>query len=369
MNDSVGERGVAAASRTLALLNRQVDEVRAELQVLREELVSVRRDFGAIPGAQLLEANEQLVLAAMRSQAAADVARRRLGELTRLAAGLPAGHGSTSSELARAEYQTRVQDLREANEQLVMAALSSREIEADAEESHNRQIAFLAMAAHELRNPLLPLRLAAQLLTRTRTDEQLVQIQDTINSQVGQMARLIGDLLDGSRVSTGKFRLQRAHIGLRAILDIAIETCQPAMAARQHRFLPVLPSELPSIYGDSSRLVQVFSNLLENAAKYTPEGGEISLAVVVAGDMVNITVADNGIGITEQALPHVFELFVQDDHATAHNQGGLGIGLAVVGELVSAHGGSVVATSAGVNQGSRFTVTLPLGAQGLGETA
>jgi signal transduction histidine kinase len=268
-----------------------------------------------------------------------------------------------SGQLARAEYHTRVADLREANEQLVLAALSSREVEADAEQAHSRQIAFLAMAAHELRNPLLPLRLATKLITRGRTEEQLVKLQETIDGQVNHMARLIGDLLDGSRISTGKFRLERRIVDLSGILDNVIEACQGVMDVGRHRFERLGPSGPLSVNGDAMRLVQVFSNLLENAAKYTPEGGRISLATAVEGGRVAITVADNGIGITAQALPHVFELFVQDEHATVHNHGGLGIGLAVVRELVEAHGGSVVATSAGKDLGSEFVVRLPLAIQ------
>jgi signal transduction histidine kinase len=145
----------------LALLHQEADALRAELRVLREDLARVKQVvISATPGAQLLEANEQLLLAALRAQAVADAARRRLRDLTGAQPKLP--HLAMSGQLARAEYHTRVAELREANEQLVLAALSSRELEADAEQSHNRQIAFLAMAAHELRNPLLPLRLADQ---------------------------------------------------------------------------------------------------------------------------------------------------------------------------------------------------------------
>jgi signal transduction histidine kinase len=245
----------------------------------------------------------------------------------------------------------------------VLAALSSRELEAEAEQSNSRQVAFLAMAAHELRNPLLPLRLASKMISRDRTDEQLAKVRETINGQVNHMARLIGDLLDGSRISTGKFRLEQRIVDVCSVLDLAVETCQSAMDSRHHNFKRVGPAGTLNVTGDAVRLVQVFSNLLENAAKYTPEGGEISLATAVDGDKLSITVSDNGIGITAQALPHVFELFAQDEHAAVHNQGGLGIGLAVVRELVEAHGGNVVATSAGKDLGSRFVVTLPLAVQ------
>jgi signal transduction histidine kinase len=358
-HDPAIEQQVAAAARTLAILNEEADAVRAQLLALREDVARVEREMAATQGAQLREANEHLVLAALRAQAIADSARRRLRALTE-----PGRSSllqvSPSGRLARAEYGTRVGDLRVANEKLVLAALNFRELEAEAQQAHSRQVAFLAMAAHELRNPLLPLRLAAQMLTRSRTEEELKQLQKTINGQVNHMARMIGDLLDGTRISTGKFRLERAVVDLSAVLDFAVETCEPAMDARHHRFKRLGPSEPLHVNADQMRLVQVISNLLENAAKYSPVGSEISLATVVLEDKVAITVADNGIGISEEALPHVFELFVQDEHAAAHNTGGLGIGLAVVRELVEAHEGNVVAASAGKDQGSQFVVTLPL---------
>ena len=364
VNGPADKPRVAVATRTLALLNQQADAVREELLALREDLVQVKRAIANTPAAQLREANENLVLAALRAQTIADTARHRLGELTQAGLGAAPVPTSPSGALAQAQYQTRVGDLREANEQLVIAALSAQELEADAEQSHNQQITFLAMAAHELRNPLLPLRLAAQMITRARTDDQMVKLQETINSQVSHMARLIGDLLDGSRVSTGKFRLDRSSIDLCPILELAIETCLPAMDARHHRFTRNVPDSPMMVHGDAVRLVQVMGNLLENSAKYTPENGEIAMDVEVLSDTVTITVSDNGIGITEQALPHVFDLFVQDMHATVHHQGGLGIGLAVVRELVQAHGGTVVAMSPGKGLGSRFVVTLPLVAAG-----
>jgi signal transduction histidine kinase len=355
--DPSGEQKVVAAAGILALLNQETDAVRAQLLTLRQDLARLERDVSAQSGAELLEANEQLVLAALRAQAIADSAKRRLRDLTR------SGRVTVSGQLARAEYRTRVEDLREANEQLLLAALKSREVEAQSEQSHSRQIAFLAMAAHELRNPLLPLRLAAQRLPRARTEEELTKLQQTINSQVSHLARLIGDLLDGSRINTGKLRLERRIVDLSGILDLAVQTCLPAIEARHHRFLRLGTPGPLSVDGDALRLVQVFSNLLQNAAKYTPDGGEISLAIAAAGDAVTLTVSDNGIGITAQALPHVFELFVQDEHAMAHDQGGLGIGLAVVRELVEAHGGTVVAHSAGKGLGSEFVVTLTLAAR------
>ena len=361
MSEPSDEQQAAAARRTLALLNQQADAVRAELAALRADVARIQSEHTGVPAAQLVEANEKLVLAALKAQAVADSARRRLADIARETAAAPAAGASPSGEMARTDYQLRVKDLREANEQLLLAALSSHEMEEDAEVAHGKQIKFLAMAAHELRNPLLPLRLASSMLTRANLDTQgLAKLQETINGQVTHMSRLIGDLLDGSRISTGKFRLVRTDVDLAAVLDFAETTCRPAMEARQLRFTRLGAPGPFHMNGDTVRLVQVFSNLLENAAKYTPEGGAITLEAVHDAGVVRVTVTDTGIGISQQALPHVFELFVQDDHATAHNQGGLGIGLAVVGELVAAHGGSVVAQSEGMDRGSQFIVTLPL---------
>jgi signal transduction histidine kinase len=346
---------LAAASRTLALLNGKAEAVRAELASLRQHLGRMEEEVKALPGSALVQANERLVLAAMRAQAIADTAKSNLDAVL--------AEISPASELARAENEARLRTLRAANEHLVIAALTSQQQEVSAREAHRHQLTFLAMVAHELRNPLMPLRLASELLKRAPANEGVVsKVHTTIDRQVDHMARLIEDLLDGSRAGTGKFRLQRSIVDVCSIIELAIETCRPAVDARRHRLASVMPAGPLSVDGDPVRLVQVLGNLLENASKYTPAGGDISLNAVALGDVVAITIADNGIGITAQALPHVFELFVRDEHATALNRGGLGIGLAVVAELVEAHGGSVVATSDGKGLGSEFVVTLPLAA-------
>ena len=230
--------------------------------------------------------------------------------------------------------------------------------------AQQRQMAFLATVAHELRNPLMPLRLAAHMLDRARADEAAhARLQETIKRQVAQMTRLIGDLLDGARVTTGKLRLERTQVDLVAVVTSAVETCEPAMEARGHKFTCRMPPGPVLLLGDSVRLVQVFGNLLENSAKYTPEGGRITLEGSVQPGAVSITIRDNGIGITAGALPKVFDLFARDAHATEINQGGLGIGLSVVRELVLAHEGSVSAASDGKGLGSQFTVRLPLTVQ------
>ncbi len=260
------------------------------------------------------------------------------------------------------EEETRLADLRDANERLVMAALTAQELEMHAREAHRQQIKFMAMVAHELRNPLTPIRLAASLLIDRQTNDELslARLQVIIDDQVTHMSRLIGDLLDGSRISTGKLRLERSRVEMIDVLRLAIESCRPAMESRGQQMTVELPPAPLHFYGDRVRLTQIFNNLLDNASKYTQEGGEVSLALVVRGQSMAIIVSDNGIGISPEALPHVFDLFVQDARALDHSSGGLGIGLAVVRELVEAHRGTVIGYSAGRNLGSEFIVTLPM---------
>jgi len=258
--------------------------------------------------------------------------------------------------------EPRLQDLREANEMLVRAALTAQELEAQAEAAHRRQIKFLAMVAHELRNPLTPIRTAAELLHRAQGGDGILleRLQGVIKRQVDHMTRLVEDLLDASRVSAGKFRIEHSSLELADALALAVESCKAALEKRRQHLTLQLPQRPLRMHGDAVRLAQVFSNLLDNASKYTPVGGEIALTVAVEERRVEIRVADNGIGIAPQALAHVFDLFVQDARALALDSGGLGIGLAVVRELVEAHGGSVVVHSAGTGLGSEFIVGLPI---------
>lgn len=519
------ERQVAAATRALALLNEQADELRAELQCLHTDLAQARESFSGLRATQLLEANENLVLAALHADFVAESAVSDLGELTHASQHDPLtdtpnralvldrlhnaiaqarrrntrfavmfvdidhfkrindtlGHAAGDAvlqwvarrlesavresdtvariggdeflvllseisqpsdaaliatkmlaalsepggpEMARshplsaslgialypedgnnpaalmdhadaAMYRSkrlgagnfdfydqgvwadrvaqpprpsgplgesvRLNDLRDANEQLVLSALSAQELEVHTTEAHRQQVQFLATVAHELRNPLTPIRTVAKLIGRIGHDDaSLVRLQIMIERQVAHMGRLVDDLLDGARISTGKFRLERRALDLLDPLGMAIETCRPAMDDRQQQLTLQLPPSPLRVHGDPVRLAQIFSNLLDNASKYTPKDGRISLTVAAEGpDEVEVTVSDNGLGVTAEALPRIFDLFVQDPRAKAMHKGGLGIGLAVVRELVEAHGGSVVAFSGGADQGSRFVVTLP----------
>ena len=284
-----------------------------------------------------------------------------VGELDAAAAqAAPEAASARDRSASPARPNLHLRDLREANEQLVIAALTAQELELQVEQMHSRQIKFLAMVAHELRNPLAPIRTAAELLKRAHADEALVaKVQGVIERQIGHMSRLVEDLLDGARVSTGKFRLEVHRVDMADILGTAADACRAAMDAKQQQLTLARPEVPLRVHGDPVRLAQVFGNLLENASKYTPEGGHIALSASVQGGSIAVTVSDDGMGITREALHHVFDLFVQGTRAMTAQNRGLGIGLAVVRELVEAHGGTVEARSAGTDRGSAFIVTLP----------
>ena len=258
-------------------------------------------------------------------------------------------------------HEARIAELREANEQLVMAALSAQALQARAEDLHQRQLKFLAMVAHELRNPLDPIRNAAELLQHAQPNAGLlVRVQGILRRQVGHLSRLVDDLLDGARATSGKFQLERSLVVLGDVLALVTEAMHRTLSRRHQTLVAHTPSAAIMVDADPVRLAQIFNNLLENASKYTPAGGRVSIAVACVGRSVSISVTDNGIGISADALEHVFDLFVQESRARAHDGDGLGIGLAIVRELVEAHGGTIVGTSPGHGFGSQFVVTLPL---------
>ncbi len=273
----------------------------------------------------------------------------------------------TQYERALAEHDQRYTQLREANEQLVIAALNAQELQAAAQQAQQRQLEFLSLIAHELRNPLAPIRLATSMLGRVSTDEPLLpRAQAIIERQTVQMTRLIDDLLDVSRANTGRLAIELEVVDVVEVIDVAIDASRPAMDTRLQSFNVKAPSRALKVHGDPVRLVQVVNNLLNNASKYTQDGGAITLSVTVEGGSLILTVQDNGIGISPGALPDIFEPFVQDTHAIGFNGVGLGVGLTVVRQLVEAHGGTVVASSGGRGHGSRFVVTLPLIAEAAG---
>ncbi len=227
--------------------------------------------------------------------------------------------------------------------------------------ANQRKDEFLAMLAHELRNPLTPIRNMVQLLNKQKGDDPLVERACTVvDRQVTHMTRLLDDLLDLARIMHGKISLKFEPIELTEIINHAVETSHPLIVSKA-QVLTIAHAKKPLwLKGDSIRLSQVISNLLDNASKYTQIGGKISLSVLREDTSVNIKIQDNGTGISPDIIHDIFELFVQGDRSLAHSQGGLGIGLTLVHQLVEKHGGSVTAKSEGVGQGSLFSVRLPI---------
>ena len=258
-----------------------------------------------------------------------------------------------------AALDTQNSELRDANEHLILATIEAQELREAAQTARRRQDEFLAMLAHELRNPLGPIRNAVEVLARLDGRPVPRPVLDIIRRQVQQMARLLDDLLDVSRVTQGKVTLQRRPTELSEFINQAVEATSALVKDRSQQLTLDLPAVPLHVNGDEVRLAQVFSNLLHNASKYTQVGGAITLRAERMGESVVIRVIDNGMGISAQALPHVFELFSQDERALSRNQGGLGIGLTVVRSMVELHQGSVEVFSDGSAQGSEFVVTLP----------
>ena len=220
---------------------------------------------------------------------------------------------------------------------------------------------FLAVLAHELRNPLAPIRSAVQILRHEGTSAAaLCSARDVIDRQVGQMSHLIDDLLDVSRISHGRIELRRERVELAEVVRSALEATRPLIESSGHRLDVALPPEPILLEGDPTRLSQVFSNLLNNAAKYTERGGQIRLAAEQAGHHVRVRVTDSGIGISPAQLPDLFKMFTQGEHSIERAQGGLGIGLGLARSLVEMHGGTIEASSAGPGSGSEFVVRLPV---------
>jgi len=223
---------------------------------------------------------------------------------------------------------------------------------------------FMAMIAHEFRNPLAPIRNAVAILRLLgpADSERLVQMRELIGRQVDHLTRLVDDLLDVSRITQGKINLQMRPVDVNRVLSGGVEIARPLIEEHKHR-LTLQPLMQPAVViGDFTRLVQVMGNLLNNAAKYTPSGGEITISAQRDAQWVAIRVTDNGVGIAADLLPHVFELFTQAPRAPDRAPGGLGVGLSLVNTIVQLHGGSVEAKSDGPHMGSEFIVRLPVSA-------
>ena len=239
--------------------------------------------------------------------------------------------------------------------------ISERKRAVDAlQEADRKKNEFLATLAHELRNPLAPIRSAVQMLMVKGPDiPELKWARDVIDRQVQLMSRLLEDLLDVSRISRNKLELRIERVPLANIVDAAVETSRPLIDAGRHKLAVHLPAKPTWLEADAVRLAQVFANLLNNAAKYTEEGGQIWLTAELRGNEVTVLVKDSGIGIAAEMLPHVFEIFSQAEPALVRSQGGLGIGLSLVKGLVELHNGNIEVRSDGLGRGSEFLVRLP----------
>jgi PAS domain S-box-containing protein len=230
-------------------------------------------------------------------------------------------------------------------------------------DADQRKDQFLAMLAHELRNPLAPISNAVQIMQLEGPNGANFRWStEVIEDQIKHMTRMVDDLLDVSRITRGKVDLQKETIRLAEVVDLAVEASRPLIEEYHHRLTVTLPPEAIVLEVDPARLAQVLSNLLNNAAKYTDEGGEISLSAETRGREVVVRVRDNGIGISADLLPRVFDLFTQADRTLSRSRGGLGIGLTLVRSLIELHGGRVAAQSAGLGHGSEFVVALPTAA-------
>jgi signal transduction histidine kinase/ActR/RegA family two-component response regulator len=344
---------VGGGPRWRAFLQRCLSDGRAQALVdlpAGEEVAAqaISRDgaavilLGELPSGALLDELEEhfpLLAALLVAQQALRIERAEAAEARAAAA--------RAHELAQA---------------LDNARASSAELNLQLRHEHARKDEFLAMLAHELRNPLSPLVNSIELLRRTTVagDEQTAHQLAVMGRQLQHLTRLVDDLLDVSRVSRGLIELRRERVPLGEILDDAMEAVRPLIQDRAHS---VQRGEVPpraGVHGDRVRLTQVFTNLLANAAKYTDIGGRIVLSVVLDEHRVSVVLQDNGIGMPQDMLSRVFDMFAQVPSAQTRSQGGLGIGLTLVRRLVELHGGRVSAYSRGEGQGSTFTVSLPL---------
>jgi signal transduction histidine kinase len=247
-------------------------------------------------------------------------------------------------------------------------SLVAREVQAEAlrkseealRQADRMKDEFIATLAHELRNPLAPIRTGLQIVHRDPSGESSARALAMMERQVTYMVRLIDDLLDVSRISRGRLELQKEEVPLAAVIDRALESTKPYVEAAKHTLTVSLPRDNVILHADPMRLAQLISNLLTNAAKYTPNEGTITITARCVSGIVTIDVIDSGIGIAPEMLPRVFDMFSQVTSSIGKSQGGLGIGLALSRRLAELHGGTLEASSAGLGRGSTFTVTLPV---------
>jgi signal transduction histidine kinase len=228
-------------------------------------------------------------------------------------------------------------------------------------EEHRRKDEFLAMLGHELRNPLMPIGIGVELLREKGSDPGIVDsTRALIERQLRHLVRLVDDLLDVSRITRAKIELRRESVDLRAVIEGALELNRSLIGSRDQRLTVSLPAEPLLVHADPVRLTQVVSNLVQNAAKYTAQHGEIGVSARQEGAQIAIEVCDNGAGMSPELLRQAFDLFVQGERGMQRSQGGLGVGLTLARALVELHGGRLVARSSGLGKGTVMTILLPV---------
>ena len=313
----------------------------------------------AVDDAMLVErAKDEAQLAVLRRLGPRSFVRVPLGGRERVLGLLTFVHARSG----RAYDEDDVRTARELARRAVLA-LENAELLLALRESDRRKDEFLAMLAHELRNPLAPIANATQIVRALPAPApELRWAMDVIERQVHQMTRLVDDLLDVSRITRGRIELRRERVEVRTIVNMAVEACRPLLRDRGHDLRLTLPSTPLVLDVDPTRLTQVLLNLLTNAAKYMDPGGRVDLVVKKAGGHAEIRVRDDGIGIAPDMLAGVFDMFRQEDSALDRSRGGLGIGLTLARRLVELHGGAIEAKSEGRGRGSEFLVVLPLAA-------
>ena len=270
------------------------------------------------------------------------------------------GHLVDAFNAMLAEVGRRADALEASNATLSRESAERREAEEALRLADRRKDEFLAMLAHELRNPLAPLCNSLEILKRCGTDTALAaDARQMMERQLRQMVRLVDDLLDVSRITTGKLALQTERCELRDIVRNAVDTAKSLIEARRHTLTLDVPDEPVYVTADPTRLSQVFSNLLNNAANYTAPGGSIALRVAADAERVSVSVSDNGMGIAPEMLDIVFRMFAQADEALGRVHGGLGVGLTLARHVIDLHAGTIEARSGGIGRGSEFIVHLP----------
>jgi len=350
-----GVESIPLEREPAAMLQQLRTEVGAVL--LADASLDVRRMDALLAGLHGQPAwSDVPVVMLTRDRERSPSAARMVAALTNLTLlDLPVSTASmVSAVLAALRARRRQYDIRD---QLV----AQREAEQALREADRRKDEFIATLAHELRNPLAPIRTGLQALARLPASEQAqaVRVRQMMERQLRLLVKLIDDLLDVSRISAGKLRLERERVDMRGVIKAALESSGPVLDAGSHELHVDLPGSPVWVLGDPTRLSQIVGNLLTNAAKYTAAGGSIRVVLGAEGSDAVVRVVDNGVGIPPEMLERVFDLFSQVDNTLDRAQGGVGIGLSLVRQLVGLHGGSVVAESPGLGKGSTFTVRIP----------